>query len=208
MKVLVGCEFSGIVREAFAARGHDAWSCDLLDTEIPGQHLKCDVLEILGNGWDLAIFHPPCTYLTNAGVRHLHEHCVTRNGNHASVYGEERHKAMREACGFFCSMLNAPIPSICVENPIPHRYARDIIGKYSQLIQPWQFGHGETKATCLWLRNLPPLQPTHRRDDLFCPQEPHERRHRIHLIPPGPQRWKERSRTFAGVAKAMSEQWG
>jgi hypothetical protein len=185
VKVLVACEFSGIVREAFRKRGHDAWSCDLLDTEIPGQHIKGDVLEILDQGWDLMIFHAPCTRLSNSGVRWLHE----RN------LWEE----MREAAIFFKKLLGADIPSIAGENPIPHKYALDIIGrKYDQIIQPWMFGHGETKATCLWLKNLPKLEPSNIVDG---------RIDRVHRIPPGPDRWKERSRTYLGVAEVMAAQW-
>ncbi len=207
MKVLIACEFSAIVRDAFAGRGHDAWSCDVLPTEKPGNHLECDILTVLDRDWDLMIAHPPCTYLTNAGVRHLHDHVASRNGVRAKIFGAARMEAMKDAAKFFLTLWNAPIHRICIENPIPHGYARDIIGDYTQLIQPWQFGHGEIKATCLWLKNLPPLMPTHRRDDLFCAPEPPERVARVHLMAPGPNRWKERSRTFTGIAKAMAEQW-
>jgi len=210
MKVLVACEFSGVVRESFAALGYNAWSCDVLPTEdrFNAKHLQCDVLTILDQGWDLIIAHPPCTYLTNAGVRHLHESVTSPRGNRAKVFGTERMEAMKDAARFFLALWNAPTQHICIENPIPHSYAREIIGDYTQLIQPWQFGHGETKATCFWLKNLPPLMPTHRRDDLFCAPEPSERVARVHLMAPGPNRWKERSRTFTGIAKAMAEQWG
>jgi hypothetical protein len=207
VKVLVACEFSGVVRDAFIARGHDAVSCDLLPTEAPGPHVQWDVLGILGDGWDLMVAHPPCTYLTNAGVRHLHS-VPSRNGTLTRVHGEARWQAMREAAAFFNSLLEAPIPRIAVENPVPHRYAREIIGPYSQLIQPWMFGHGETKGTCLWLRNLPPLEPTHRKADLFALPEPTERYARVHLTAPSPDRWKKRSVTYGGVAEAMAEQWG
>lgn len=199
MRVLIACEFSGIVRDAFAARGHDAYSCDLLPTERPGQHYQCDVLEILGNHWDLMIAHPPCTYLTNAGVRHLHDRCVSRKGNRTSVYGSERFVKMFEAGEFFNRILSAPIDKIAVENPIPHKYARALVGPYTQLYQPWMFGHGETKATCLWLKNLPKLVPTN---------VVSERVNRIHQMSPSPDRWKERSRTLQGIADAMAEQWG
>lgn len=208
MRVLVACEFSGIVREAFAARGHDAWSCDLLETEQPGNHIVGDVLLILDQDWDLVIGHPPCTYLTNAGVRHLHDHVQSKNGVKAKISGRARWAAMLEGAAFFNALRNAPVSRICLENPIPHKYARELIGDYTQLIQPWMFGHGETKATCLWLKNLPSLAPTHRRDDLFALPEPLERHPRVHLMPPGPNRWKERSRTYTGIAKAMAEQWG
>lgn len=199
MKVLVACEFSGIVREAFKIKGHDAWSCDILDTEIAGQHLVCDVLQYLDQGWDLMIAHPPCTYLTNAGVRHLHDHISSRNGVKAKVSGEARWQALKEAGEFFQKLQQANIPKICIENPIPHKYAKKYIGQYTQLIQPWQFGHGETKATCLWLKNLPKLEPTNIVEG---------REHRIHKMSPGPNRAKERSRTFIGIAQAMAEQWG
>lgn len=198
-KVLVACEFSGIVRDAFIKLGHDAWSCDLLDTESPGQHIKGDCLNELDKGWDLMIAHPECTFLTNAGVRHLHEHVTSKNGKRAKISGPARWTAMYVACDFFNKLANANIPRICIENPIPHKYAREKIGKYTQIIQPWQFGHGETKATCLWLKNLPNLTPT-----LIVS----ERHPRCHLEPPGPNRWKNRSRTYTGIAEAMASQWG
>ncbi|MFH0904087.1 MAG: hypothetical protein V1854_02715 [Methanobacteriota archaeon] len=201
MRVLVGCEFSQVVTRAFRDKGHEAYSCDLLPTEgNPDWHIQDDVLNHLDDIWDLAIFHPPCTYLTNAGVRHLYEHIVSRNGKHAAVYGFARWVEMRKAAEFFRQLLNADIPKICVENPIPHRYAVAEIGrKYDQLLQPWQFGHPETKATCLWLKNLPPLKPTNIVDG---------REARIHKMPPSKDRWKNRSRTYIGIANAMSEQWG
>ena len=186
MRVLIACEFSGIVREAFKARGHDAWSCDLLDTEIPGQHIRGDVLEILNNGWDLIIAHPPCTYLANSGVRWLHE-----------IPG--RFAKLKEALDFWKELFNAPIPKKVFENPIPHKYARVVMGDYDQIIQPWQFGHPETKATCLWLYGLPKLEPTNVVDG---------REGRVWKEPPGPDRWKNRSRTYQGIANAMAEQWG
>lgn len=199
MRVLMACEFSGTIREAFKKLGHDAWSCDLLDTEIPGNHIVGDVLSILNDGWDLMVAHPPCTYLTNAGVRHLHENVTSKNGKRAKIYGKARMDAMVDAAEFFNKLFNAPIPKICVENPIPHKYARDIIGKYTQIIQPWQFGHGETKATCLWLKNLPNLKPT----NIVTGREP-----RIHKMGPSKDRWKERSRTYSGIAEAIATQWG
>lgn len=199
MRVLIACEFSGIVREAFRARGHDAWSCDILPTEQDGPHYQCDVLEVLDKGWDLMVAHPPCTFITNAGVRHLHEHVTSKNGVRAKIHGKERWKKMEEACEFFNELQNAPINKICIENPIPHKYARAIIGKYTQLIQPWQFGHGETKATCLWLKNLPKLVPT----DIVEGRYP-----RVHLTPPGKDRWKKRSITYQGIADAFASQWG
>lgn len=206
MRVLVACEFSGIVRDAFAALGHDAWSCDLLPSERPGQHIQGDVLRVLegfpdrfDDPWDLMIAHPPCTYLTNAGVRHLHTHVTSVNGVRAKVHGEARFEAMREAAHFFNALKTAPIPRIAIENPTPHKYARALIGPYQQAIQPWEFGVPETKRTCLWLKNLPPLMAT----IIETTRHP-----RVHMTSPGPDRWKERSRTPLGIAKAMAEQWG
>lgn len=186
MKILVACEYSGVVRDAFATKGHDVWSCDVLPTEKPGNHHQGDVRDILCDGWDMMIAHPPCTRLCNSGVRWLHE----RN-----LWTE-----MDAAAAFFRLLLNAPISLVAVENPIPHRYAANLIGeKYSQIVQPYHFGHGETKATCLWLKGLPLLLPTSVVDGR-CP--------RIHYMSPGGNRARERSRTYAGIAKAMADQWG
>jgi len=188
MKVLVACEFSGIVRDAFAEKGHDAWSCDLLPTERPGNHIQGDIRKYLecNTAWDLLIAHPPCTRLSNSGVRWLHE--------------RDLWEEMRKAACFFWWLLYSKIPKKCIENPIPHKYALEIIGKkYNQIIQPWQFGHGETKATCLWLINLPPLITT-----LVAP----EREQVMWKMSPGANRGKNRSRTYSGIAKAMAEQWG
>ena len=208
MKVLVACEFSGVVRDAFRARGHDAWSCDILPTEREGPHIQDDVLKHLDEGWDLMIAHPPCTYLTNAGVRHLHDNVTSRNGVRAKEYGIVRWQLMCDAADFFNKFVAAPINLICIENPIPHCYARDRIGNYTQKIQPWQFGHGEIKATCLWLKGLPLLETTHAEGELFKQWCPVERTPRVHREPPGPDRWKKRSRTYQGIADAMAEQWG
>lgn len=199
MRVLIACEFSGTVRDAFIAKGHETISCDLLPTEKPGPHYQGNILDIIEDGWDLMIAHPPCTYLTNAGVRHLHEHVTSKNGKRAAVYGQDRFKAMEEAALFFNQLKLAPIGKICVENPIPHGYARAIIGKYDQIIQPWQYGHGETKRTCLWLKNLPLLVPS----NIVKGRYP-----RMHLTSPGVDRWKIRSLTYQGIADAMAEQWG
>jgi len=186
MRVLVACEYSGIVRDAFINKGHDAMSCDLLPTESPGPHYQGDVMDIINDGWDMLIGHPPCTYLCNSGVRWLHKR-------------EGRWGDMRKGTEFFKALLNADIPKICIENPIPHKYAVEIIGrKYNQIVQPWQFGHGETKATCLWLKNLESLQPT----DIVK-----GRKQRLHRLPPSKERAKLRSLTYKGIAKAMSEQW-
>lgn len=188
MNILVACEFSGIVRDAFIAKGRHVLSCDLLPSEQPGPHYQGDVRDLLKPGqWDLLIAHPPCTYLCNSGVRWLHTE-------------PHRMAKMEEAAKFFKLLLEADIPHIAVENPIPHKYALAIIGqKYSQIVQPYMFGHGETKATCLWLKNLPPLLPT---------EVVQGRLHRVHRLPSSPDRWKERSRTLKGLAEAMADQWG
>jgi hypothetical protein len=188
MRVIVGCESSQAVANAFRAHGHEAYSCDLLpaDGGHPEWHYQENIFDILAReNFDLGIFHPPCTRLCNSGVRWLNE----RN------LWEE----MRRAAMFFKALMDCNIPRKAMENPIPHRYAIEIIGrKYDQIIQPWQFGHGETKATCLWLHNLPKLQPTNIVEG---------REQRIWKLPPGPDRWKERSRTFPGIAEAMASQW-
>ena len=180
MKVLVACEFSGIVREAFKAKGHYAVSCDLLPTEIDGLHIQGDVLEILNDGWDLMIAHPPCTHLAVSGAR----------------WFKYKVKEQKEAIAFFMRLVNADIPKICVENPISIMSTH--YRKPDQIIQPWQFGHGETKKTCLWLKNLPLLQPT----NIVEGREP-----RIYYESPGVDRWKNRSRFYKGIAEAMAEQW-
>lgn len=193
MRVLVACEFSGTVREAFATRGHDAWSCDLLHTDRPGQHYQCDVQDVISQSWDLMVAHPPCTYLANSGVRWLY-------GGKGTERDTERWQKMELASCFFRQLLHADIDMICVENPIMHRYALEIIGRRcDQIIQPWQFGHGETKATCLWLKNLSPLQPTNIVNG---------RKGRVHFESPGQDRWKRRSVTYPGIADAMAAQWG
>ncbi len=198
MRVLVACEFSGVVRDAFRKRGHDAWSVDLLPSESnpfpppdKGPHFQTDAIACAEDPaygeWDLLIAHPPCTYICNSGVRWL-----------VNDPWRERAKKMDHATWFFKSLLNNNrIPRVAVENPIPHRYA--LLPKYQQIIQPWQFGHPETKATCLWLRNLPKLVPTNIVDG---------RKPRVHYASPGPDRWKERSRTLQGIADAMADQWG
>ena len=182
LRVLVGCEFSGIVRDAFLAAGHDAVSCDLLDTETPGPHIKGSVLDHLDDGWDLAIFHPPCTRLTVAGAR----------------WFKGREDEQREAIAFCEALWNCGILRIAIENPIGVLSTRSSLGKPTQIIHPWMFGHGETKATCLWLKNLPALVPANVVEG---------RANRVHREPPGPERWKNRSRTYRGIARAMAEQW-
>lgn len=186
MKVLVACEFSGIVRDAFIAKGHDAWSCDLLPSERPGPHIQDDVLchlEENGDQWDLMIAHPPCTHLAVSGARWFPE---------KRVDGRQE-----EAIRFFVRLIKAPIEKICIENPIG--IMSNVYRKPDQIVQPWQFGHGEVKATCLWLRELDPLVPSIIVDG---------RSPRVHKEPPSPERWKNRSRTYPGLADAMAEQWG
>lgn len=198
MKVLIACEFSGIVREAFRARGHDAMSCDYLPTEQPGPHYEGDVRNIINDGWDLMIAHPPCTYIANVGVQHLHK-------------DYKRWIMLSEAREFFMYLSNANIPQICVENPLPTKYAQ--LPEYNQIVNPLDFGDRFKKRTCLWLKNLPPLMSTRRIIDTlpryytkdgrchgtkwyyFCKSE-------------NGKRGKERSRFFPGIAKAMAEQWG
>ena len=184
MRVLVACEYSGRVREAFRKIGHDVMSCDLLDAEDSSQyHYKGDVLGILSGGWDLMIAHPPCTHLAVSGARHF--------------AAKRENGSQQEALDFVKTLMDAPIERICIENPISIISSR--IRKPDQIIQPWMFGHGETKATCLWLKNLPLLRPT---------SVVEGREARVHRMPPGPDRWKERSRTYEGIAEAMANQWG
>jgi len=197
MRVLVACEYSGVVRRAFAALGHDAWSCDLLPSEDrSNKHIIGDARDLLNDGWDLLmVAHPPCTRLCNSGVRWL---SVPPPGRTL----EDMWAELDEAAALFSAFWNAPIPRVCVENPVMHKHAKARIANYqefSQSVQPWQFGHGECKRTCFWLRGLPKLVPTNVVEG---------REQRIHLQPPGPDRWKERSRFFPGIAKAMAEQWG
>jgi len=181
MRVLIACEYSGAVRDAFLARGHEAMSCDLLPTDKPGPHYQGPVQDILNEGWDLLIAHPPCTHLAVSGAR----------------WFKDKQAQQAEALAFVRLLLDAPIARIALENPVSIISSR--IRKPDQVIQPWQFGHGETKATCLWLKNLPKLVPT----DIVEGREA-----RIHKMPPSPDRWKLRSATYQGIANAMAEQWG
>ena len=189
MRVLVACEFSGVVREAFAKRGHDAWSCDLLPTEIPGQHIQGDVLEIIKDGWDLMIAHPPCTDLAISGARWFPE--KIKDGR------------QQKSSDFFMRLVNSGIHKIAIENPIG--IMSTVYRKPDQIIQPWMFGHGETKATCLWLIGLPKLQPTNIVSD---------RKQNIHKLSAlrgkgsSKTRQQDRSRTYHGIAEAMASQWG
>lgn len=200
MRVLVACEFSGRVRDAFLARGHDAWSVDLLSTEsTPERHIVGDALEAIETiRPDLLIAHPPCTYLANSGVRWLY-------GGKGTVVDRDRWAQMEDAAAFFADLLRAHVPRIAVENPIMHGHGREAIERYGapaalvQTVQPWMFGQGETKATQLYLRNLPPLVAT----DVVDGRAPV-----VHYASPGPNRWRERSRTYQGIADAMAAQWG
>jgi hypothetical protein len=196
LRVLVACEYSGVVRRAFLARGCDAWSCDLLPSEDgSNRHIRGDARDLLHDGWDLLmVAHPPCTRLCNSGVRWLH---TPPPGKTA----EQMESELREGAALFSAFWNAPIPRVAVENPVMHGHAKRLIENYAepaQSIQPWQFGHGETKRTCLWLRGLPPLRPTNVVEG---------REQRVHRMPPSPTRWKERSRFYPGIAAAMAEQW-
>lgn len=206
MRVLIGCETSGIVRRAFAERGHDAWSCDLLPSEDrSNRHIVCDVRELLGAGWDLlAVMHPPCTRLCNSGVRWLSAPPPGRTL-------DEMWADLDEAAALFSACWNAPIERICVENPIMHKHAKARINGYqapAQTVQPWWFGEPVFKSTGLYLKNLPNLRPTNR----LTPPAPGTDEHRhwsvIHRAPPRPDRWQVRSRFFPGVAEAMADQWG
>lgn len=197
MRVLVACEYSGTVRNAFLERGHDAWSCDLLPSEDgSNRHIRGDARDLLNDGWDLLmVAHPPCTRLCNSGVRWLSVPPPRRTR-------DDMWRELDEGAALFSAFWNAPIERICVENPVMHRHAKERIVNYAepaQSVQPWQFGHGETKRTCFWLKNLPPLVPT----NIVPGRTP-----RVHHASPGPDRWKERSRFFRGIAEAMADQWG
>lgn len=189
MKVLIACEYSGTVRDAFLALGHDAWSCDLLPTEKEGPHFQKDVLKIINKGWDLMIAHPPCTHLAVSGARWFK--------------GKEKEQA--EALAFVKALLDAPIDKIALENPVSIISSR--IRKPDQIIQPWMFGHPESKTTCLWLKNLPPLTPTKMlktpKNGVWSNQTPSGQ----NKLGPSPDRWKIRSKTYDGIAKAMAKQW-
>ena len=182
MKVLIACEYSGKVRDAFIKLGHNAVSCDLLPTDAPGPHYQGDVFDIIADGWDLMIAHPPCTHLAVSGARHF--------------AAKQASGVQQDALDFVRKLLDAPIEHIALENPISIISSK--IRKPDQIIQPWQFGHGETKATCLWLKNLPLLTPTNIVEG---------REARIHKMPPSADRWKKRSETYQGIADAMAAQW-
>ena len=197
MKVLVACEYSGAVRDTFIAEGHDAMSCDILPTDVPGPHYQGDVLDVLGDGWDLMVGHPPCTFLANSGARWLYQ-----QGTRIKV--QPRWDGLKDGAEFFRTLWEAPIERVAIENPVMMGWAKEIIGRGSpveatQFVQPWQFGHPETKATGLWLRGLPPLVPT---------QIVAGREQRVWRLGPSVDRWKLRSTTYSGIAAAMASQWG
>jgi len=196
MRILIACEYSGTVRDAFRALGHDAISCDILPTDAPGPHYQGDVRDIINDNWDMLIAHPPCTYMTNSGVCHLYK-------------DPSRWEKLDQAANFFKLFLNSPILKKAIENPIMHKYALERIGgiKQSQVIQPWMFGHLEQKATCLWLTGLPLLRPTNNVKEEMM-RLPIKERQRLHYLPPSPNRWRLRSKTYDGIAKAMANQWG
>jgi len=184
MRVLVACEYSGAVRDAFRSRGHDAVSCDLLPSDVPGPHVQGDVLPLLTGGWDLLVAFPPCTYLCASGM-------------HWTARGLRDPQLTEDALGFVRALLAAPIPRIALENPVGR--ISTAIRPPDQYVQPWEHGHGETKRTGLWLKGLPPLRPTH----VVAGRE-----QRVWKMGPSPDRWKQRSATFPGIAAAMAEQWG
>ena len=192
MKILIACEYSGIVRDAFATKGHDAWSCDILPTESPGNHFQGDVLEHLDKGWDLMIAHPPCTYLSNAGARFLYP---------KGKLNEDRYKLGLKAKEFFMALYNAPIDKICVENPISSKIFA--LPKHTQTIQPYEYGHPFSKATRLWLKNLPELKPTN-----IINKKQSTKIAGNWFNKGGKDRQKNRSKFFEGIAKAMADQWG
>jgi len=195
MRVLIACEHSGVVRDAFIRRGHAAMSCDLLPTDSPGPHYEGDVRNVIDDGWNLMIAHPPCTYVCNSSAKHLYRGMKKENGKNP-----DRWAAMEDGAEFFKFLWDAPIERIGIENPVMLGHAKKLIGvSQNQVVQPWWFGHGETKATCLWLKGLPELVPT----DVVEGREA-----RIHKMGPSPDRSKLRSETYRGIADAMAEQWG
>lgn len=193
MRVLVACEFSGIVRDAFRTRGHDAVSCDLLPTEAPGPHITGNVLDVLDHGWDLMIAHPPCTYLSSSGL-----HWNGRRQGRAAL--------TEAALDFVRALMAAPVPRIAIENPIGCISSR--IRRPTQIIQPWQFGHPESKSTCLWLSWLPDLVPTNVLTLPSCGHWENQTASRQNKLAPSPDRWKLRAATYPGIAEAMADQWG
>ena len=196
MRVLVGCEFSQTVTKAFREQGHEAYSCDILPTEgNPEWHIQGDVLDVIDDGWDIGIFHPPCTYLANSGVQHLHK-------------DESRWGKMEAARDFFMLLHSCDIEKVCIENPIPHHYAG--LPKYTQIVQPYQFGHEVQKKTCLWLKGLSKLNATNvvEHGEKYIGKDGKSNGSKWYQLSPSKDRWKHRSRTFPGIARAMAAQWG
>ncbi len=191
-RILVACEYSGTVRDSFAAAGWDAWSCDFEKNETPGNHVQCDVTTILNQGWDMMIAHPPCERICVSGARWKYE---------KPGWTEEQEAGL----ALVKALLEAPIPKIALENPVGIISTR--FRPPDQVLQPWMFGIPETKATCLWLKGLPPLQATHRKQDLFCPEPPENIVARVHKLPPGPMRKKLRAWKYKAIAEAMANQW-
>lgn len=192
MNILIACEESGTVRDAFIKKGHNAISCDILPTSSSGPHIQGPVEHLLKYKWDMIIAHPPCTYLCNSGVHHLHK-------------DPDRWQKMEDAVKFFNMFRDIDCEKVCIENPIPHKYG---IGKtYTQIVQPWQFGHPEKKATCLWLKGLPKLIHT-KNVKIEMENLPKKLSQRIHYASPSKDRAKIRSKTFQGIADAMADQWG
>ena len=205
MRVLVACEYSGRVREAFARRGHEVMSCDLRPTEQPGNHYQGDVRDVLYDGWDLMIGHPYCTFNTLAGIRWMYHpedtHLPPEQRRRHPQY-PNRMADFEEGAAFFNLLMQAPINQICLENSQPHGLAMSRIGRYTQVVQPWMFGEPYTKGACLWLKNPPPLVPKTKKADFARIEAA------CHNASPGPDREKERSRTYQGIADAFAEQWG
>lgn len=214
MKILIACEYSGVVRDAFLARGHDAMSCDLLPTDVAGPHYQGDVRDVIDHGWDMMIAHPPCTYLTSA-AEWAYKEAQTRKIKPGTLIGAARQRARTDAFGFVMLLADANIPKIAIENPVG--VLSRLWRKPDQIVQPWQFGHDASKATCLWLRGLTPLVPTRRIPGRIVGED--KRGMKImrwgnqtdggqNKLPPTGERWKLRSTTYAGIAEAMAEQWG
>lgn len=192
MNILIACEYSGTVRDAFNKKGHFSLSCDVLPTDTQGPHYQGDIRDVLTQDWDLIIAHPPCTYLCNSGVSWLYK-------------DESRWDKLHDAISFFKLFLGHPCKKICIENPIPHKHT--LLPKYSQIIQPWMFGHTETKATCLWLKGLPLLKEENNVKEQMM-LLPKNQQQKMHYLPPSKDRAKLRSKTYQGIADAMANQWG
>jgi len=207
MKVLVACEYSGRVRDAFKKKGHFAMSCDILPSDVPGKHYQGSVIDIIKEGWDIMIAHPPCTFLSNSGAKHLYKGMKKENGRN-----EKRWKAMELGAYFFRDLWIAPIPKICIENPIMLGYAKKLIGAdYTQIIQPYDFGEDASKSTCLWLNGLMPLRPTRRIGGRIAngvERWSNQTDSGQNRLGPSKDRWRKRAVTYQGIADAFADQWG